>query len=87
MERGMQLLGLGERYKLTYLPSLINYVGNIDEKGEGQSQLSDFKCIIFFSCNCPQTHCLLELELLIPLPPPLKVLGLQVCTFTLIFWY
>ena len=31
----MQLLGLGERYKLTYLPSLINYVGNIDEKGGG----------------------------------------------------
>lgn len=40
----MQLLGLGERYKLASLPSLINYVDNIDEKG-GQSQLSDFKCI------------------------------------------
>lgn len=41
----MQLLGLGERYTLASLPSLINYVDNIDEKGGGQSQLSDFKCI------------------------------------------
>lgn len=31
----MQLLGLGERYTLASLPSLINYVDNIDEKGGG----------------------------------------------------
>lgn len=34
------------------------------------------------SCNCPQTHYLVKVEL--PTLLPLEVLGLQVCTFTLI---
>lgn len=48
----MQLLG--ERYKLPSLPSLVNYVDNIDG-GAGQPQLGDFKCIFPLSTS-PETR-------------------------------